>query len=559
MPFLSASRNTAINYLSTVLTVDDMLGFGPQETLDEEDFIPEDEEGDESGVVDDQAEYQDDNDLADHYLDYQELSKSFASFGLHCSGLRPDITKPVPEVVEDIIKPAITSDLCIFDWEMEEKKDGSTASSVIEKIVVNDYEMNGRLRLIVIYTGIDRSKHNLKIITPLKALIETRLDGVSTHTVKVAENTIGIHDNDGNCSWKIICVGKADVEPAQLPNVAIDGFVELTAGLLSNATLASISEIRTHTNNLLYKFNKNLDFAFVSHVLGLISSPLSRGNANNVSIDYAIDLLSEEIKSLLQNSSLLKDEFEEDRMSKWPKFKNLNDKVKYELNYSDKSHDLTADELLRVMNISNQSNEEYDATLASLSIAKGKFKSNSISLSLKGGDAKTYLQKLSSIEGVRRSVCSHKTSNPISLKQGTILKAKDSIFVCIQPLCDSVRLEEETDFVFLKSVYDESNGKFSHVVKHDNEYIKLLLVPGENGVHNFKFKPDVKRGEVVSLIENEKHIFNANYSLDDLVDVTIPFCWLGELKSNVAQSLTIQLAGQLSRVGLDTNEWLRLQ
>ncbi|MDX1300926.1 response regulator receiver domain [Photobacterium sp.] len=559
MPFFSASRETAINYLSTVLTVDDMLGFGPQETLSEEDFIPEDDDATEYGVADIDNNNNEETPLADHYLDYQELSKSFASFGLHCSGLKPDTTKPVSDVVDDIILSANKSDLCIFDWEMEALKDGSTAKSVIEKLVANDYALNGRLRLVVIYTGVDQAKHRIDIIDPIARLIETKLNGISSHTVKVTDQHVDICDQDENCSWRVVCVGKGTVDPSQLANITIDEFVDLTAGLLSNATLASIAELRLHTNSLLYKFNKNLDFAFISHVLGLMSSPLSRGNANNVSIDYAIDLVSEEIKSLLQNSSLLKDEFKEERMSKWPKFKNSNDQVKYLLEYSDKSHELTADELLSVMNISNQSDEDYDTILNGLQITKSKFKNSAISLSLKGDDAKLYLEKLSSIEGVRRSVCSHKTSTPISLKQGTILEINDMIFVCIQPLCDSVRLQDNTDFVFLKSVFDETDGKFTHVVKHEDEYIKLYLVPGKNGVHNFTFKPDANRGEIISVFENEKHFFNAEYNLNGIVDIKIKLRWLGELKSNVAQSLCTNLASQLSRVGLDTNEWLRLQ
>ncbi|HDZ0832933.1 TPA: hypothetical protein RRT68_005510, partial [Klebsiella pneumoniae] len=34
--------------------------------------------------------------------------------------------------------------------------------------------------------------------------------------------------------------------------------------------------------------------------------------------------------------------------------------------------------------------------------------------------------------------------------------------------------------------------------------------------------------------------------------------WVGELKNNVAQAISNQVAASISRIGLDTNEWLRL-
>ncbi|HGY7412124.1 TPA: hypothetical protein ACNTE8_005437, partial [Escherichia coli] len=64
-----------------------------------------------------------------------------------------------------------------------------------------------------------------------------------------------------------------------LPNVLIKKFTNLTAGLLSNAALSCISEIREKTHGILTKYNNKLDTAYVSHILNLIKSKESRAYA----------------------------------------------------------------------------------------------------------------------------------------------------------------------------------------------------------------------------------------------------------------------------------------
>lgn len=50
-------------------------------------------------------------------------------------------------------------------------------------------------------------------------------------------------------------------------------------------------------------------------------------------------------------------------------------------------------------------------------------------------------------EITRRSLRYHSHIDNVSLKQGTLLlDAYNFVYLCIQPLCDSVRLHEKADF-----------------------------------------------------------------------------------------------------------------
>ena len=66
--------------------------------------------------------------------------------------------------------------------------------------------------------------------------------------------------------------------------------------------------------------------------------------------------------------------------------------------------------------------------------------------------------QLCSLEITRRSLRYHSHIDNVSLKQGTLLlDAYNFVYLCIQPLCDSVRLHEKSRFLFLRGTLDDNN------------------------------------------------------------------------------------------------------
>jgi len=124
----------------------------------------------------------------------------------------------------------------------------------------------------------------------------------------------------------------------------------------------------------------------------------------------------------------------------------------------------------------------------------------------------------------------------------------------MQPLCDTVRIHDDRNFMFLKITEVEGNGKFTHVIKKTaNSFLKFNIKPDSKKLHVFTFSPDTQTNTVKAVAEEGK--LKVKYKKHD--DETGEFIWLGELKNNIAQSIANSLSAQISRVGLDTNEWLR--
>jgi hypothetical protein len=72
-------------------------------------------------------------------------------------------------------------------------------------------------------------------------------------------------------------------------------------------------------------------------------------------------------------------------------------------------------------------------------------------------------------------------------------------------------------------------------------------------LHVFTFSPDEKTNTIKAI--KEGGALKVKYKKHG--DALGEFSWLGELKNNIGQSIANSLSAQISRVGLDTNEWLR--
>ena len=164
-------------------------------------------------------------------------------------------------------------------------------------------------------------------------------------------------------------------------------------------------------------------------------------------------------------------------------------------------------------------------------------------------------EALSAIECKRRDLLSLTIGSSLpTIKQGTIVKKEQQYFLCMQPLCDSVRIESCTNFIFLKINAPEEGKKFTHVLRDlQGDFVKFCIKPGSKDVHVFKLVPNELTNTVKAELDDGK--YKVRYVKEG--DQESFLTWFGELKTNVAQSIANNLAEQISRVGLDTNEWLR--
>ncbi|EME9802095.1 hypothetical protein V1336_001900 [Vibrio alginolyticus] len=539
LSFKENSKKITQHFLQSVVAVDDHIRFESRPT--EIDELIEPEESD-FGTFD--ASAQQAGAPLSHELYYQDLSHSFASKGVVCGGFSPQ-ESDLDSSLEAVVNTSKNSDITILDWQMKiAGADGEFATNTIIELSNNDADEGGRTRLICIYTAEDTGA----VANTLKQSL--------THLTPSLKNTTMMFGSPNFTHWKIEVVNKGDIQEADLCDFLIDSFTELTAGLLSNATLSSIASIRDNTHNLLHKFNKELDTAYLSHVLGLISSPDMREQANEVAFDYAVDLISEELKSELQTSQIVKNSLSEDVLMSWPRSMSRRPKAKrFRIKMGEDKvefNHLTMEKL-----ISASKEEDLIAVLEGDLGIEGNDKASVIDIFNKAliqlnfdkYDTKPLLD-LCSLESTRRDIVNLKEHIP-ALKQGTLIQNNGKYYICIQPVCDTVRLAGGQSFTFIEASISSSD--FTHVMKSRQGHLKLKIKPSAKKIKTINFTANVETKTILSDInENGVPCFYGT-----LNEGQVTFEWCGEFKFAISQAIVNGLASQLARVGLDSFEWLR--
>ncbi|MDM1302802.1 hypothetical protein HXZ76_00365 [Acinetobacter indicus] len=552
--FFDESRLIAERFIQTVVAVDDNISFGelPSSVMnsDLQVQLPDEDGGlGASNIIDDELSL-DAPDLNSD-LNYQELSACFANKSILCSALKVyEGDTGEQQTIDATFNISKKADITILDWQMECDRSnyGNIAKGAIKKLLQYDVDGNGRLRLILIYTS-------ESIPTVLRAL----KSHLTEFQAKI-ENGKEIQFACENLSLCKVVVINKQTTIESLVDRSIEEFTHMTCGLLSNATLAAITEIRDKTHHHLYKFNKKLDAAYISHVLGLISSPAMRENAHEVAFDYGIDLLAEEIKSDLQISSQVKKSLSKDVLQKWPDFiTEQNPQADFIFKIGNCPEvSVTLDRMKRILSVTET--EEFERILEEepqfpasepLSISK-TFSNKHIQFMFDDNSLNQHLE-LSAIQCTRRNMRTLGENYKPTLKQGAIIKrqGKNEYYVCIQPLCDSVRLTCSTNFTFLKISKVSNTKPMTHVI-HGVEvaYLAFDVDPKSKNIYMAQFLPDPAEKMVKAELCNEKYIFKSGNEV---------FEWCGEFKQPIFQGIVNDVSASLARVGFDSFEWLRLR
>jgi hypothetical protein len=542
--FKENSKKIAQHFLQSVVAVDDNIRFEPRPLVDEGELeVPDDTDlGELEGENDDEAVK-----ALEHGLYYQDLSHEFARKGIICGGFSPK-QGDLDSSIDAVVNTSKNSDITILDWQMEvAEADGKFATDVIKKISELDRSEGGRTRLICIYTAKDT-----------KAVADTLKNSLKFLKPKLKNCTITFSSLNLT-HWKIEVVNKGDIQEVALCDYLVDSFTALTTGLLSNAALASIAAIRDNTHHLLHKFNSGLDTAYLSHVLGLISSPDMREQANEVAFDYAVDLISEELKSELQISQIVKNSLSKEVLETWPKHMSPRNKApRFKIKMGQEQVEFNNETMKKLLSAATE--EELISVLENNLKLKGVgdkstldiFNKALIQLSFDNYNTEPLLD-FCSLESTRRNLLTLKDHIPV-LKQGTLIKekTKNKYYLCIQPLCDTVRLKTGYhNFTFLETSI--SNGDFTHVMRKTGGHLKIKITPSAKNIRTIHFLANDDKKAVLSVL-NET---GAPEFFSGSNEKPVLFEWCGEFKFTISQAVVNGLAAQLARVGLDSFEWLR--
>lgn len=476
-----------------------------------------------------------------------KIVKSFCKKGIVCS---PYIWEDGHEEIEF---PSSTekADLLIVDWKLENPVNkGKTATKLLRDRLEEDLKASERLRFISIYTTETQKNVFTDLIPALEQVSETL-------SIEEQDTYLDIVLNKGSQQekviWRIIYVPKS-LKEEKLAEHLLEGFANFIAGYMPIAVLAAVSEIRKKTPEYLAKFNRKLDVPIISHLTSLRNQKDLFHTGELQFRQYVVNLIGDVIVTDLHHSSALKSHTQCTNIAEFlkgvsPRRLHLPDFGTIE------------DENKVIDYITMENYEEYKesmfADLAPNRKKKDKFEDGKVAayVTVNTNDSLDDFDLLAENDLFERTQKNGAKRHP--LKMGTIFASSPSegdkeYFVCIQPVCDSVRLPADDPshpFPCLKLEAVET-GKFHFVIFSYEEFIRLKADYKPRNIEMLQFKSEAETTDVR---------FADDYKLTNVSDNPITYEWLGELKNIYAQEVLNTLAASGSRVGSDKFEWLRKQ
>lgn len=538
--FTELSQEVAEKFLHTVVFVDDQAEFIKPDR-------PKELEKPGRGGGKGKDTQKDGNGQDAHKLDAKKVIDAFAWKGMVCSVLKPDKGENPMGIA---IEAAEKADVLILDWRIYDD-DGDKAMKIIGNIITSDLSENPRLRLIIIYTAENIVEISKKIGEKHCGNFNKRDGGFAfsqghLRIVIFAKEGVGVPPDIGA---RVLSIDELSKQ------VSVE-FAKITAGLVSNVALESLAVLRDNTHLIMGRLGPEMDPPYLGHRV-LLPNP-------DDAMYHAVDIVASEFHSLLHDYEVGK-KADIEAVRAWLYLKeqkygisNLRIGTGNESVESEKLCDWVKngfkgskwlDEYVKRkhsnINEDNIPNKKED-------IERKVYKTITETFCAEGVDATELDHRFAMFTSLKNRY-GRSERRPI-LTLGTILKSESTEFwLCIQPRCDSVRIEKKRKFFFLFLKVVGGNEKFDLILEdEENKFKKLKIHYKIYDSTHFEFSSDGSDEQVIrAKAENGDFVF---YTADE---TRSKFKWISELKTEHAQRIANDFAAKLSRVGLDESEWLR--
>ena len=585
-------KNAVKRFIKTVAIIDDEAIYGPQLSSQKDKDKPKTVKSPVTGLMtdnsdaDSSATNEDSTDVGfqDDHGDFSMLEanvviNTFADMGIVCCIQRPEDEEPS---LDRAAKLAMSVDVLVIDWALNDKNK-SLPCDIIKKILEDDKKTGGRMRLIVVYTA---QPSVVQMIAELKEVA----DAVYDDDLDMDESYPSIKSD----SLRIVILNKeATMNPQapivpfdQLPDYVISEYAELVKGVIPGATLHGIAAMREKTHKLLSILNSNLDGAYCLH-RALQSEPSD-------SMDFAMNLITSEIETVIRTDAEARKIVDEEGLKSWfDDYIGGKDKLPYgksSLSKKTIKKSIINGQLYKKDEI-NAIKRDYSYNWIQTKTDEGKSLKDDNNNTITLDEAKKYIKKndwkrikgctppneihfaevlynssekakdgcneLSHLQCTARDIGNRlypDISQSPTLQLGTILKKQNEgsceWFLCITPLCDCVRLKEESNILFLQ-LYIGTKSSADIIIKTQDGTFEPLIVKKEKiRTLTIPFKPS-----------NGSDRINANRLGNEwlVTSNSTDYQWVGELRHTKALAFVHYVAANTSRVGLDEFEWLRRQ
>jgi hypothetical protein len=500
------------------------------------------------------------------------LTEAFADLGVGCAVLAPDDAGEVTRArVQGL---AARADILILDWVLEplaRSEDSGpdhdrTSRQLVAELLEFDSQLGGRLRLLCIYTGNPGVESIMdQLFDLMKAHAEhnpffgevRRDDGL--RTISAAHVSILVLLKPTNPRHRT----ESTVSEEDLPRLLVSAFLQLSGdGLLPRLALAAVAAVRAHTHRMLARFPADLDPPFLSN--RAITSPYDGEH-------FALHLIGDELASLMVASRVDESINQARVASRLQALLPASVPSRIVKGAGPAAITMDRQDAVRLLELGHEA-------AAPITLSTGKQWKNS------GPSVTSLMVDPSSspeAEGLRMDerfgVLSSLSRSPEHegplltppvLTLGSILRSRPlgarmpwSYWVCLQPSCDSVRLDVGTSIEFplypltlnpagggcVVLAHEPSSGSVVHLALAKNTYLGKQSVVDVRG---YPFEAGGNR--VVEATWRGRPVgwhFMSNGRA---------FRWLGDMRLEQAQRLVGDIAQTLARRGLDEAEYSRL-
>lgn len=572
---------TEAQFLHTVVVVDDQayagIGVEPPATLGAgslDDVLRED---DTAALRENDAFVPDSQDF-----DTETVVEGFAELGMVCAALSPDSDGELD--IDRFLKVARRADAVILDWII--RPPGAQSQNSLEFLVAlidEDAGRGGRLRLICIYTG-DAAPDGI---------VDRVAEGLSTHAPEVTKEpgklwvtipgtriVVLSKPRDPEVSGAVV------VPAADLPGRVKIEFDSLVGdAILPQIALSSLAIVRDSAHRLLQRFHRDLDPALLAH----------RATTTPVATEqFSLSLIGDELRALVTARGAvpqLSDE-EVDRMidscladggqrfiwtASGASARTLNNDdarkaLTLGLDGNNSIRDSLAKKLTEKTSLTSllilgdevsvrRSAMNIDLRFSALSsLSRDSAHEGPLStrpeLRLGAIVSRSVMRKPKVTAGTGGAASGGKDAiQPNSAATGKLDEDPKKVqvrefWLCLQPICDSVRLNTATRFPFLPLLPVDMPSDAFDLVIADGEYQALKIEKLKfNRVKFFEFLPDLATSSVRADWTSGAWQFSGLKGRR--------FKWHGNVRVDKAHALIGRVVNDAGRVGTSEYEYLR--
>ena len=455
---------------------------------------------------------------ASHALDAGSLIGSFSGLGIICG-----VVSPTDEVRETMRQ----ADIVILDWRLQENEPDFTLK-LLGDLLTGEADRNS-LRLVAIYTGEPG-------LADIGAKIRAELERLELEPEENEANT-EIRYRHG----RVVLYAKSDmknlasslkdrsVAEEDLPGRLVEDFSSMTAGLLSGIALTSLTAVREGAHKVLDRFKAELDPAFLAHMTCLTNPEEAERQI--------VAHVAEELRGLADEAVAAISPAGKQAAERWIR-NDGREGFKFGRNQ------LKLEEVVQLVTDGLEASSAFP----------NNFKKKAFEF-LTAGFAKPDIVGLDERLAWIMSFRTLYNAPAPTLWLGSIVTMRQNgnerHLICMRPRCDSVRLNEDTSFIFLPLVDPQKKWRTQLIVKLDDDFRRMSVELESASLVQRNFSPSVDRREVVGI----KRGSNGDFEFTDTSGDR--YAWQGELKSEYAQRIAQKFAETLSRPAVDESEWLR--